>query len=62
MVWIIFTIFLYIFGAVNTYELFDKTTEQSMFAKIWFSVLWPTISMLTLVNYITALIKKTKKK
>ena len=62
MVWIIFTILLYIFGAVNTYELFDKTTEQSMFGKIWFSVLWPTISMLTLVNYITTLIKKAKKK
>ena len=61
MVWIIFTIMLYVFGAINTYELFDKATEQSTFSKIWFSVCWPTISMLTLVNYIITLVKKIKK-
>lgn len=61
MVWIIFTIMLYVFGAINTYELFDKATKQSTLSKIWFSIFWPTISMITLVNYIITLVKKIKK-
>ena len=56
-VWIILTILLYVFGAVPTYCLFDKTTTQPMFNKIWFTIFWPAVSLMRLF---TALIKKNK--
>lgn len=54
-VWVIFTILLYVLGAVPTFYLFDKTTEQPMFNKVWFTIFWPAVSLITLV---TTLIKK----
>lgn len=57
VVWIIFTILLYVFGTVPTYCLFDKTTTQSMFNKVWFTIFWPAVSLITVF---TTLIKKIK--
>lgn len=56
-VWVIFTLLLYVLGAVPTFFLFDKTTEQPMFNKVWFTIFWPAVSLITLV---TTLIKKNK--
>ena len=51
-------IVLYVLGMVPTYEVFDKTTTQSKFNKIWFTVLWPTVAILQGITYITQLFKK----
>lgn len=55
-VWVIFTILLYVLGAVPTFSLFDKTTEQPIFNKVWFTIFWPAVSLITLFT----LFKKNK--
>ena len=53
-------ILLYVLGAVPTYVLFDKTTEQSKFNKIWFSVFWPAVSVFYLIYLIVDFVKNKK--
>lgn len=49
---------LYVLGMFPTYEVFDKTTEQSTFNKIWFTLFWPAVSVASGVSMITKLFKK----
>ena len=49
---------LYVLGMVPTYEVFDKTTEQSTFNKIWFTLFWPVVSIAAGVSMIVKLFKK----
>lgn len=51
-------IVLYVLGMIPTYEMFDKTTEQSKFNKIWFTIFWPAVSMIHPVLKIVSLFKK----
>jgi hypothetical protein len=51
-------IVLYMLGMVPTYEVFDKTTEQPTFNKIWFTLFWPVVSIATGVSLIVKLFKK----
>lgn len=52
------TVVLYVLGMFPTYEVFDKTTEQSTFNKIWFTLFWPVVSVVSGVSMITKLFKK----
>ena len=45
-------------GMVPTYEVFDKTTKQSTFNKIWFTLFWPVVSITVGVSMIVKLFKK----
>lgn len=58
MVYLIFTILLYILGIVPTYCLFDETTKQSTFNKIWFSLFWPVVSIIGFINRLIQIFKK----
>lgn len=49
---------LYVLGMVPTYEVFDKTTEQSKFNKVWFTLFWPAVSVAAGVSMIAKLFKK----
>ena len=49
---------LYVLGMVPTYEVFDKTTKQSTFNKIWFTLFWPAVSVAAGVSKIVSLFKK----
>ena len=49
---------LYVLGMFPTYEVFDKTTEQSTFNKIWFTLFWPAVSVASGVSMIAKLFKK----
>lgn len=61
-VWLVLTILLYILGMVPTYVVFDETTSQPKFNKVWFTLFWPPVAILQLgvwmVNGIKSLIKK----
>ena len=58
MVYLIFTILLYVLGIVPTYCLFDETTEQSTFNKIWFSLFWPVVSIIGFINKLIQIFNK----
>lgn len=58
MVYLIFTILLYVLGFVPTYFLFDETTKQSTFNKIWFSLFWPVVSIIGFITKLISLFKK----
>jgi hypothetical protein len=61
-VWLVFTILLYVLGMVPTYVVFDETTSQPKFNKIWFTLVWPTVAILQLGNWIINGIKSLNKK
>lgn len=62
MVYLIFTILLYVLGIIPTYCLYDETTSQSTFNKIWFAAFWPATSLITTVVKLVRLFKKKKNK
>lgn len=46
---------VYVLGIIPTYLFFDKKTTQSKFNKVWFSIFWPAV---VVISAILKLIKK----
>lgn len=58
----ILAILFYVLGTVPTYCLYNETTKQSIFNKIWFAAFWPATSLITPVIKLIQWIKKRKNK
>lgn len=62
MVYLIFTILLYVLGIIPTYCLYDETTSQSTFNKVWFAAFWPATSLIIPVIKLIQFFGKRKNK
>ena len=52
---ILYVILLWVLGGIFTYNFLIKKWESTTkFEKIWFSVVWPIILLLYLINLFTA--------
>lgn len=58
----ILAIIFYVLGTIPTYCLYDESTSQSTFNKIWFAAFWPATSLITPVGKLIQLFKKKKNK
>ena len=45
--WVL-VILLYLLGCVPTYCLFNETTKQPIFNKVWFTIFWPAVALMRL--------------
>jgi hypothetical protein len=62
MVYLIFTILLYVLGTIPTYCFYDEVTSQSTFNKIWFAAFWPATSLIIPVVKLIQFFGKKKNK
>ena len=58
----ILDILFYVLGTIPTYCLYDETTNQSTFNKIWFAISWPATALITPIGKLIQWIGKKKNK